>query len=242
MIAYNDKKIEGKTKLSPSLFATFYSNPEAWYKKAILKEGNFKGNTNTVVGTIIHKRIENYFNDEPTNAEEEFDYIETYKDNVEVDEWKVADEVNRLWEMLQIELPHMPKPTSQEQAVEFHIPNSDYYIFGTYDYTRKEDDGLVLGDIKTTSVTPKKIKFGHRVQMLLYALAMDEKPTKMEVTYIVKLKKKPTMVVITEPVEERDLQWMKDEVKKLVKRCELAKNDDELRELLFYRNPDSWVD
>ena len=239
-IAYTDKSIEGKVKISPSGFATFFENPQAWYRNQILKDSNFRGNTNTVVGTIIHKRIENYFNDVPTNPKEEQDYIQQYRDVVEVDEWKVADELERLWNVLQLDLPTLEKPTSQEQQVEFHIPNSNYFIFGTYDYMR----GTTIGDIKTTSVTPKKIKVAHRIQLLLYALALKHngvEVTDMEIMYVVKLKSKPKVIVLKEDIKEIDMDYIKKEVKDMVTRCEMVRENNELQDILFPNNPDSYI-
>jgi hypothetical protein len=240
-IEYTTKDIEGKIRFSPSGFASFYENPRVWYKNTILKDNSFKGNTNTVIGSIIHKRIENYFNGLPTNTKEEQDYIDSYNDIVEVDGWRVADDVNNIWEVLQIELPTMDKPTSMEQKVEFHIPNSDCFIYGTYDYMR----GDVLGDIKTTSVTPKAIKVAHRIQLLLYNLALQHSGItnirKMEVMYIVKLKKEPKVVILQEDIQDHDMEWIKQEVKNMVKRVELVLKDKELEDIVFPNNPDSYI-
>lgn len=239
-ITYNDIKIDGKTRFSPSGFSTFYENPQSWYKNNITKTGNFRGNTATVVGSIIHKRMENYWNNTPTNQEEEFNYIDLHKDNADVDEWKVADEVNRLWSMLQVEIPAMERPTNIEEAVIFEIPNTDYFIGGTYDYKR----GDVLGDIKTTATTPKSIKVGHRIQLLLYALALKMSGVEvnyMEITYIVKLKKTPKVVVLKEPISEQDIEWIKQEVKNMIKRCDMVKADNELADIIFPNNPDSYI-
>lgn len=240
-LEYNDIKIENKSRISPSSFTMFYNNPYEWYKNNVLKENTFKGNTDTVVGSIIHHRLEQLWTNQDKIIDEQYelDYIDQHRDVVEVDEWKVADEVGRLWETLETEVLLLPIPTSVENSVVFEIPNSDYFVGGTYDYMRDN----VLGDIKTTSVTPKKIKVGHRIQLLLYWLCLrmngNTNIDKIEVTYIVKLKKEPKVVVLQEDITDDDFEWIKTEVKKMVKRLDLVKNDKDLAEIVFFNNPDS---
>lgn len=165
---YKDLKIDGKIKISPSGFGAFYSNPNYWYRQNILKENIFTGNTMTVAGSIIHRRTELYWLGlEPIDDTEELEYIDRYKDNVSVNDWEVIDRVTNLWKAMEVALKDYPKPDKMEQSIVFEIPDSKYYLAGTYDYKR----GTTLGDIKTTSQSQKKIKVSHRIQILCYELA-----------------------------------------------------------------------
>ena len=54
---YNDIDLpeEGAHKISPSQIDTFFSYPKLYYQENIeKKEPEFQGNTNTVLGTIVH--------------------------------------------------------------------------------------------------------------------------------------------------------------------------------------------
>lgn len=236
---YNDIKIKDKVRISPSGLGNFFNNPQYWYKQNILKDNKFSGNTQTVIGTIIHARIGAYWSNIQYDTDIEVEYLDTYKDNPEVDEWKVADEVNKLWELLQIELVSIPRPDSIEHSIQFEIPNSKYFIGGTYDALR----GDTIIDIKTTSTTPKSIKVSHRIQLLTYALTLKMQGInidKIEVIYLVKTKQ-PKIVILTEDINDNDYEWIKTEIKNLVKRLELVDNDNSLQDLIFFNNPDSYL-
>lgn len=242
LFEYNDINIDGKVKLSPSGFSLFFENPKVWYKNNILRDNNFSGNTATIVGTILHARIGAYWKGIEIDEDVEVEYISQYDDNPEVDCWKISDEVANLWDIVPDHIVQMKKPTSIEEIVSFEIPNTNYHISGTYDYANLED--LRIGDIKTTSTTPKKIKVSHRIQLLLYCLAIRYSQgivvDQIEVLYLVKTKK-PKIVTLVEKITEDDYEWIKDQVKSMVKRIELVENDNSLMDIIFYNNPDSYI-
>ena len=238
-LEYKNIDVGDRIKISPSGFSNLQGNRGAWYKNNILKSGEFRGNTNTVVGTIIHGRIENYFNGVPTNTEEEQSYIESHSEVPEVDAWKVDEDVERLWELLKLELPTWEKPDKQEQEVRLDIPNSNYTIAGTYDYLK----GTILGDLKTSSSAPKKIKVSHCIQLALYTLccrAMGTQITHWEVTYIVKTKT-PKIVKHLVEVDEEFVEQTKKEVKGLIVALDLVKANPELADAIFPVNRDSFL-
>lgn len=235
---YNDLKIEGKKRIRPSSMSKLFDHPAKWYKETILGQNSFFGNTNTVIGDIIHGRIHKYYDGiEPVDIDDELEYITTHKDNPDVNEWTVADEVDRIWDLVRLAyLEKYPKPDEAEGSVQFEIPNSKYYIGGSFDAI----EGQTVIDFKTTSVTPKKITSAHRLQLLTYALILNLKGRKtnnMRVVYIVKLKKEPKVVILEEEIQDRDLEYIKLQIKNIVKRLELVDEDETLRELLFAPNP-----
>lgn len=240
-ITYNDIKIEGKIRLGASSFANFYENPKAWYKNQILKDNDFKGNTQTVIGSLIHKRLELYWKGLPYDSDKEFEYVTQFKDLPEVNEWEVYNTVDKIWEMLQTELIGIYKPTEMEVPIIFEIPTSDkYFIGGSYDYARDN----VLGDIKTTSSTQKTIKVSHRQQILFYELCrrLEGKPKcdTMEVMYIVKTKV-PKLVIIQEPITDDDIQYIKTEIKNMITRLDLVDKHPELLDVIFFHNSNSYL-
>jgi len=237
---YDDIKIDGKLRLSPSSFNNFYLNGKAWYNQNVLKVDKFTGNTATVLGTILHARIGAYWKGIEIDTDEELKYLDRYKENPEVDDWKVADMLTNLWDIVAEHITQMEKPTEVEQRVVFEIPKSDIFIGGTYDYRTKSK----LGDIKTVSQTPKSIKVSHKIQLYIYLLIMrmngDNSIKELEVLYIVKTKS-PKVLTLVEPVDEDFLEWIKSEVKNMVKRLDMVKEDESLVDILFPYNIDSFV-
>lgn len=240
-LEYNDIKIDGKIRIGASSFPLFYENPKSFYKNQILKQNNFRGNTNTVIGSLIHSRIEHYWQGIPHNEDDEFNYVTQYKDLPEVNEWEVYNQVDKIWEMLQTEIIGIPKPSEIEVPVLFEIPNSDkYFIGGSYDYLR----GNVIGDLKTTSTSQKSIKVSHRQQILFYELCrrLDGKPKcdTMEVIYIVKTKA-PKLIVLQEPITDDDILYIKTEIKNMITRLELVDNNPDLLDVIFFHNSNSYL-
>ena len=237
---YKDLKIDGKIKISPSGFGNFYSNPNYWYKQNILKENIFTGNTLTVAGSIIHRRCELYWLGlEPIDDKEELAYLDRYKDNVSVNDWEVIDRVTNLWKAMEVTLKDYPKPDKMEQSIVFEIPDSKYYLAGSYDALR----GNTVIDIKTTSQSQKKIKVGHRLQLLIYALILrlnGEPIDSIEVIYVVNTKT-PKVIVINEPIEDRDIDYIKGEIKSMLKRLDLVEANKDLLDVIFFDNKDSYL-
>ena len=66
-------------KISPSGIEKFFSSPVLWYKEHILGEKEFKGNTSTILGTIIHAFAEAYAKGEPYSKEEVEEYLTKIK-------------------------------------------------------------------------------------------------------------------------------------------------------------------
>ena len=241
LFEYNDIQVENKFRFSPSSFNNFYNNPKKWYEQQVLKQNTFKGNTQTVLGTIVHSRIGAYWLGIPIDEEVEVEYISRYDDNPEVDCWKLKEQLDSIWDIVPDHITQMKKPTEIEKEVVFEIPNTDYILAGSLDYIRED----TLGDIKTTSTTPKKIKVGHRIQLYLYLLALrmnneylDLK--NIEVLYIVKTKT-PKIVTLVEPIDEEYLEYIKQEVKNMIKRLELIKQDESMLDILFFNNQDSYL-
>jgi len=241
LFEYDDIQIENKIRFSPSSFANYYENPYYWYKTQVMKENDFKGNTNTVIGTIIHARLASMWLGMDYDTDVEVDYISKYDDNVEVDCWKIADTVTDIWNAILENKDILPKADVIEQSVSFEIPNSEYFIGGTFDYLY----GSTIGDIKTIATTPKQIKFNHKFQIYLYLLALRMNKQHLdlntiEVIYIVKTKK-PKVVVLSEPIDDEFLSYVKDEVKKMIKRLEICKENQEMIELMYPTNPNSYL-
>jgi hypothetical protein len=241
MIQYNSLEIEGKTKISPSSFCSFYENPNHWFETQIKKNNTFKGNTATVLGTLIHYRLECLWKKEPIDEDEELRYLALYENVADVNEWDVTDKLKSIWSTLERDFKQLPIPDYIEEPIVYEIPNSEYHISGTFDFRFK--DG-VLGDIKTVSQSVKNIKVSHRIQLLIYALALKMSQgvdvSSIRVIYIVKTKT-PKLIVLEEPITDGDIDWIKQEIKNMIQRLELCKNDESMIELMFPNNPTSYL-
>lgn len=239
-LKYNDIKVsDGRFKLSPSAFSMFGGNPSKWYKEQVLKQGDFRGNTNTVVGTIIHNRIEEWFNGIPSDLNKEDEYMQQFSDVGEFDVWEANNQVDSLWEVVKEQIGTWDKPTKMEQEVVFDIPDSNVTIAGTYDYLR----GTTIGDYKTTSRSEKSIKISHKIQLACYIIALRANGvtvTDWEITYMVKTKT-PKVIVIKEPIDEGFVKETKQEIKDMVKRLKMLSEAPELSRILFPNNRNSFI-
>ena len=240
LFEYDNIQIENKVRFSPSGFCNYYESPYHWYKSQILNENNFKGNTQTVIGTLTHARIEAKWLGLEIDENVEIDYISRFDENPSVDCWKIADTVADIWNIIVDNLDLIGDADEVEQRVVFEIPNSRYFIGGTFDYRR----GTTIGDIKTISTTPKQIKFNHKYQIYLYELARrmnkEEPMDCIEVIYIVKTKI-PKILVLSEPIDEDFMAYVKDEIKKMVKRLDICEKSQEMVELMFPSNPNTYL-
>ena len=253
---YIQREIEGKIRISPSSIYTLYDNPRKWYKTYIEKTVKNESNEEIVIGSIIHDRIERFYNGLEPDTDAEFEYMQQFKYLPQINEWNIADVVNGTWNYLRDEyLRTTIKPMSQEEYLEFEPKsNPDIFVSGTYDYLYKRDNKTILGDYKTCSTLPKEIKTHHRIQLLVYALLL--KLTKsvivdeIEITYIQKANigtisektgnrigvKKPEAIALREPITGDDIQFILKELKNIGDRISFCKQDSKFIELMFPTN------
>lgn len=169
MLEYLDKKIEGRIRISPSSMFSYYDNSAKWFKSIVLGQKE-PMNENLIIGSLIHNRIERFYNGLDLDRDEEIEYLSKFSNLPEINDWNVVDVVDETWNYLYTEfLPNTTKPNSQEGWVEY-IPssNDDVFIGGSYDYLR----GNTIGDYKTCSTLPTGIKTHHRIQAYLYAMML----------------------------------------------------------------------
>lgn len=241
-LEYSYKAIEGKIRISPSSFYLLFDNPAKWYKQATSMDKNIP-NTNMVLGTLIHNRIEQFFKGIDISIQEEYAYRQSFANNVEVDDWEIEEKLEPMWVVL---LDYFSTtediPVEVEQQLIYEPKSDNCYISGTYDY-RSED---TIGDYKTTNTKQTCIKTHHKLQLLVYAYLLRRNGIQIEnieVVYIVKpkqLKTKyncPIVQVFREPIEQEDMDFIINQLKMLVTRIDMCKANPELIDILFYVNP-----
>ncbi len=241
-LEYTFNGIENKVRISPSSFFLLFDNPAKWYKQT-MGISKVSPNTNMVLGTLIHNRIERFFLALGNDLEEESKYIEQYNDDVNVNVWEVLDMLEPTWNAILDHFSTLDEvPIENERQLTYEPINSSAYISGTFDYRLKD----TIGDYKTSNSKQTGIKTAHKLQLLVYAYLLRREDINIdyiEVTYIVKpkqLKTKynpPIVQVYREPIEEEDMKFVINQLKNLVRRIDICKEDPSLTELFFYTNP-----
>jgi hypothetical protein len=249
-LTYKDIKIEGKVKISPSSLYDYYDNPSKWYSR------NVKGikempNDSMIIGSLLHGRLERYYDNLGVDTDEEAGYLESFSSNSGVNDWEILDVLEGTWKyLLNTWLPTTTRPTSQEQSIVFEPKsNSDVFVAGSYDYRR----GNTIGDYKTCSLLPKKIKTHHKIQAYVYAFVLranNQHIDTIEIVYIQKYlkgkisektkkiigSKKPDVVVLSEPIDEEFMNHIIQDMKNLGVIITLCKENEDLVSLFFRTN------
>lgn len=156
--------MQDKIRLRPSSIRAFMETPDIWWARHIDGLEDFKGNTKTYLGTVVHAYAETYytlgeFNPHAIleNAPEEVDrafVLSNYK--------SMCTELERKY------LDKHSKPELIEHFMSLPLDN-DFEIGGTID---AYDNG-VLVDYKTSSRPVKKID-DYINQMHIYAYLLDK--------------------------------------------------------------------
>ncbi len=194
--SYTDLQIEGSTfRISPSQIGAFFSKPTIWYKEQILKEKQFKGNTATVLGTIVHTLAESYAKNEPTSRDEVEAYIMSQvKSRAVTDDPLDLETIRELYPMLSASLINEYISSNKPTQVEYQTYTEvlpGIHVGGSVD----NRTGSVITDYKNVSKAPTggsegSIPFDYKIQLLAYhychvknherVLAMSEEACKQE--------------------------------------------------------------
>ena len=251
-LAYNDKKIPDRVRISPSSLFNYWDNPYRWYKNCVIGTKS-SPNDSIVIGSLLHNRIERfYLGLDPIDRDDEGEYITLFDSDPTINSYEIVKIVDRTWDgcVLKYVSEKGIKPDAMEQWVEF-IPNSnpDVYIGGTYDYRY----GTTIGDYKSCSTLPKSISISHKMQLAVYAWLLRLQGVNIdtfEITYIKKWKathespttgkqiggSTPEIIVLKEPIREEDITFVVSEMKRIGTKISMCKKDPSLVELFFNVN------
>ena len=242
---YNAVEVDG-FKISPSGFANSLSAPDEWYKNNILKISTFNGKEATVFGTLIHARIEHYFETkEDVVPEGEVEFIEK---NIALGNFTdfetVQLELDKVWNVIKNEYcDAIENPILNEVEIKYRVPLTDNWIAGTIDAIEAGGVGneVIITDYKTTKKTPSDMSVSHYLQAMLYALAVRETtryiPTKIKIVYIVRLKRVPKIVIFERDISEIDYKFIKRQVEILLYKLKRIEDDPAAAEVFFNINP-----
>jgi hypothetical protein len=231
--------------LSPSGTGKFFNAPDEWIDD---REGkiNFDGNTQTVLGTLVHACIEAHCNEDEISYDEVEEWIEEkYIDNDKVDIDTILSQYQDIFEAWKISYSTMyPIPEEREIDVSLDFGES-IRLAGKVD-AYEPDRGVVI-DWKTTDKKPSKLKKSHEIQIMMYALAMiaeGKEVNTIRVCYIQRPTKTigPRIWVFDKEVTDEMLIEANYYLQLQISSLELYFTNKELRALLFRPNPlASWL-
>ena len=259
---YTKVEVDGCFNLSPSSLHSWFENPYKWYKNQILKESPFLANTNTVFGSICHAVAEAYHSGEIISKQDVENYVNSFKDKhgVIIDEWYIYDNFPDSREKILKHLGEVPSRDKVEFQTSFS-PVDGFSMGGTLDYAYRD----VIGDYKTCSSIPSKIKLEHLYQLVTYAICEISKGREVnyvEVTYIRRpdVNGKPSdktfnkdgtpkiigiretqIKVLREPLTDELMQMVKESLKLLIKTVKTYQDNPELADVLFRPNKLSFM-
>lgn len=239
---YSEQVPEGKFKLSPSSIGKYLENSLRWYKDHILFEKSFEGNTETVLGTVVHYLAECYVKGEEADEGDMLDYIKTEAvKNPDVDANEVINNYQEMYTALYSD--YLCYLNTNECIAEQYVRTeyNEFIIAGSIDL----QVGNKLIDYKTTKRKPSDMSTNHFLQLLVYTWIKhqnNEQIDSVEVIYIVKATKTlPSRVFsFKRTIEAEDLAFIDKLIKNMYKAVKLVEKDKELLEVVFRPNPSSF--
>lgn len=222
-------------KISPSAISKFFEYPVIWYKEQVLQEVQFKGNTASVLGSIIHGIAECYATDKPVSREMIEPYLTKHKFNTDVNINEIRDLYPDMSAALINEYIRHNKPTEVEQSLCCQIKDG-IYLAGTFDNLT----GTTIVDYKNVTMKPNtdKIPWNYYIQLMAYAWMLRQTGKtvdRIRLVYTVRpTKTLPIRVfVVTQVITETDYQSITDVLTLISETVLLIKSNPELTHLLF---------
>ena len=201
---------EGKIRLSPSSISNMFRNSGDWYQESILKKNPFSGNTASRLGSIIHNRIELFYQGKTHDKQIEEDWLAKEEES---DMWAITEVVDDMFEQWVEQFGKLhPKPEHLEKFMSFE-PMEDIVVSGSCD--------AIFGDTITdwkTSKAKKSSIGAYMYQLYIYAwLARKEgmEINNIQVVYIMQPTKtmKSRIEICKEPICEERMTWLLSRLK-----------------------------
>ena len=218
--------------LRASSVRSFFEVPSQWYKNHILGEDKFEGNTATVLGSVVHRYAECYFNGE------EFD------ENMILDEANADIDV----ELIRSEFPAMCEVLERDYLSLIEVPehielyNSIERDGVKFQGTCDAINGKVLVDYKTSG-KPKKQMDEYVYQLNIYAYLVSLKGIEIDVLRVVNIARRtktlPPRVTIIEC--KADVKKGEELVNMMIDKTNLVLRNPEFKDLIFSENPYSFL-
>ena len=251
---------DGVFKFSPSSFAKFIERPHQWYREEVLGEDKFDYNTSSVLGTIVHYCAEKVAKNEDVDTDEIERYISKHApkagdspgtgyDPNEVRE-QYTEMAERLVNDYVLERSHHFLEVESSKATEV---KDGYYAAGTLDVLEGTKDDAMLTDYKSYSskTKPRSIPAHYKYQLLVYAWVLTKlgyTVNRIRLVYInrhiegeisEKTGKRmksypPEVTVLTETIEQSDLDFIEGLLHLAVDSCEASNAHPQLRHVIWH--------
>ncbi len=235
MFEHTDVKLpEGAVfKISPSSISKFFDSPVVWYKEQVLKERDFKGNTATTIGTIVHYCAEQKILGKDIDVAAIEAAVHKI-DNDDVDKMEVLSAWETQKDVLFDEYLNKNVIDETESSMH-HEVKEGVYVAGTCDALQ----GSTVIDFKNVSKKPSdKIPFNYFVQLMAYAYMYKKRGTavdRVQLVYTVKPTKTlpARLFVVTKLITDEDWEMIENTLELIADTIIKANEHPELVYLLF---------
>ena len=238
---------KGSFRISPSSFNGFMQYPHNWYREQVLGQGDFEGNTATVIGTLVHYVAEKVAKGETPDKDQMMQYVENMSDIEDVNANEVLSAYKRMAEVLVNDYVLKNIPTTVEDFIAYDMGDG-VWVAGSVDAF---DNGCVI-DYKTYSskTKPKSIPLGYKYQLLIYAYVYTKLGYEVDRIRLVYVNRDidggisektgkplksypPEVTVLTESITKDDLDFIESLLTMCKETYLKAKEDPSLVHLLF---------
>jgi hypothetical protein len=244
---------DGVFKISPSAFSKFVDSPHKWYREEVLKEDVFDYNTASVLGTTVHYCAEKVAKNEEVDINEIEKYIASKECNEEYEPDTVRGQYIPMAERLVNDYVNTrPQYLHVEEQFCAHVKDG-YYAAGTLDGAEGSKEDCMITDYKTYSskTKPRAIPQHYKYQLLVYAWILTQlgyTVTRIRLVYVnrniegeisektgKRLKSYPPEVtVLTDTIEDGDLDFIEGLLHLCVDSCEASKAHPELAHVIWH--------
>lgn len=222
-------------KISPSAISKFFEFPVIWYKEQVLGEVQFKGNTASVIGSIVHGLAECYTRGIETSREMVEPYIAKHQFNTDVNVSQVRELYPDMAAALINEYVRHNKPTEVEKSM-CHQVKDGVYVAGTCDNITN----TIMVDYKNVSTKPntEKIPWNYYIQLMAYSWMCKQEGIEIDrirLVYVVRPTKTMGVRVfkVTKVITEADYRAIEEVLEIITDTILLSKSNPELNYLLF---------
>lgn len=237
---YNDIDVGDNFKISPSQIEKFFTYPRIWYEEQVLGKKDFKGNTSTVLGTIIHAIAEAYAKKESTSREEVEVFLKKRSLELMLTDPLDLDLIRDLYPQMSMALvnEYLARNLPTEVEAQLITPITDSVVVaGSCD---NRTNSIVV-DYKNVGTKPSNldtIPFGYKIQLLAYAYMFKhrgEHIDRIRIVYTVRpTKTLPVRVFeVTEVISKDDWKLVENTLKLIAETVELSKANPAMNYLLF---------
>lgn len=244
---------DGRFKISPSAFAKFVDKPHTWYREEVLQEDRFEYNTASVLGTVVHYCAYKVAKGEDVDSDEIEKYIAKWPANEDYD----PEVVRILYVAMAERLVNdyvLDRPDFLEIEGSFCTEIKDgFFAAGTLDVLEGEKHDCMISDYKSYSskTKPRSIPQHYKYQLLVYAWILTQlgyNVNRIRLVYINRhiegeISEKtgkqmksypPEVTVLTETLENSDIDFIDGLLKLCVDSCLAGEKHPELVHVIWH--------